>query len=69
MTPTTAKTKAPCIFRINAEDPINNGCTANESGYCHKLDCPFAPGYGKRLAMEEESNGEQLGSIRGTVSR
>lgn len=69
MTPTTAKAKAPCIFRINAGSSINDGCTANESGYCHRLDCPFAPGYIGRLVVEEESCEEELGRICGRGPR
>jgi len=51
--------KAPCIFRMSAKDLINDGCTANESGYCHRLDCPFVPGYAERLAVEEYNENRQ----------
>lgn len=43
------KKPKPCNWRIQAKDPLNNGCTINETGYCNKKDCPFVDGYLKRL--------------------
>jgi hypothetical protein len=39
----------PCPWRMSSKEPLNIGCTINETGYCNKKDCPFVDGYLKRL--------------------
>lgn len=48
-----SRIKDKCKFRLPAENPINEGCTGNESGYCQRLDCPFVRGYVNRLKYQD----------------